>query len=103
MDWKDHRKASENVSTSQSCVDHQQPIKHLTYDHKLTWEVYFWYQGVLEGYALEVVVECHQYWTKVLKLFKKGLCGRLIEETSVWLKMLMVEQGMCPIPTNMEA
>jgi hypothetical protein len=62
----------------------------------------FWYQGAVEGYALEFAIECHQCLPKALKFFMRGPRRKLIKEILVWIKMLMVERGMLPSLVEME-
>ena len=76
-------------------------VKNQWYDNKLTRVFNLWYKCVIEGYALDFVVECHWSLTKALKFVKKGLRGRLIEELLVWIKILIVEGSMLPSPTKM--
>ena len=53
---------------------------------------------------LEFVVEwIDQSLTMMQKLFKKGLHRRLVEEISMWIKMLMTKWETFPSPIEMEA
>jgi hypothetical protein len=74
-----------------------------TYDHELTGEIDFWFNDVVEGYALGFSLECHQSLTKALDFFNKGPCGRFIIKILVWIKMLLVEQAILPNPIEMGA
>lgn len=53
----------------------------------------FWSKGVMEGYALDFLVECHYSLTTTLEL-SKGSYRRIIEETLVWIKILLAERSI---------
>jgi hypothetical protein len=57
----------------------------------------------VEGCVVEFAKECYQFFTNELKLFKKGACGILINEISVWIKTLMVKQCMFPRSVELES
>jgi len=57
----------------------------------------------VKGHYSYFMVEFHQSLTKVLNIFQKELHERLIEEISMWIKMLMVERGMLSSPICMES
>jgi len=95
-----HKVASMLVSISNV----ENSLKIQCYDHELTWEVDFWFHDVIKGYALKFVIECHQFFTKAMEFFKKGPCGRLIDETLFWINMILVEWGsMLSFPREIEA
>jgi hypothetical protein len=57
----------------------------------------FWVQTTLEGYIIEFSAENYQLFSKVEEVFYEGDQGRLSRETPLWMKILMVEEGMLPI------
>jgi hypothetical protein len=60
----------------------------------------FWVQIVLEGYIIEFSAENRQAFSKDEAIFKEGSRGRLLREIPLWLKVLLVEEGIFPIPSS---
>ena len=48
----------------------------------------------MEGYIVEFVVECYQSFSKVEDVFRSGLHGGLLREIPLWIKALMVDEGL---------
>jgi hypothetical protein len=72
-------------------------LHHL--DHLISRAVDFWVQTVLEGYIIEFSAENHQYFSKEEAIFKEGARGRLLWEIPLWIKVLLVEEGMFLVPS----
>jgi hypothetical protein len=62
----------------------------------------FWVQTTLEGYIIEFSTESHQYFSKEEVVFKEGARGRLLWEIPLWIKFFLAEEGMLPVPVDME-
>jgi hypothetical protein len=60
--------------------------------------VEFWVQTTLEGYIIEFSTENHQSFSKAEAIFYEGARGRLLREIPLWMKILLVEEGMLPVP-----
>lgn len=58
----------------------------------------FWVQTTIEGYIIEFVVENHQSFSKAEAICYEGARGRLLREVSLWMKILLVEEGMLTVP-----
>jgi hypothetical protein len=64
----------------------------------------FWVHNILEGYIIEFVAENHQSFSKGEEIFKEGARGRLLWEIPLWIKVLLVEEGIFSVPlANMVA
>jgi hypothetical protein len=59
----------------------------------------FWVHTTLEGYIIEFSIENHQYFSKAEAIFYKGARGRLLREISLWIKILLAEEGMLSVPS----
>jgi hypothetical protein len=62
--------------------------------------VEFWVKIVLEGYIIKFSIENHQSFSKAEAVFKEGVRGRLLREIPLWLKVLLVEEGMFFVPSG---
>jgi hypothetical protein len=61
-----------------------------------------WVQTTLEGYIIEFVAENHQSFSKKKSYSKKELEEDCCWEISLWINILLVEEGMFHVPfTNM--
>lgn len=67
-------------------------IYHLATD--LMRAVDFWVQTTIKGYIIEFIAESHQSFSKVDDVFRVGLRGKLLKEVTLWIKVLMVEEGL---------
>jgi hypothetical protein len=57
---------------------------------------------VKEGYSIDFVVEYNDSFSKAKRKFVKGPQKRMLEEISLWIKMLFMEKGlMCMEPDRM--
>ena len=63
-------------------------------DTDLTRAVDFWVQSTLEGYIMEFAAQCQQSFSKVEDIFRSGLRGELLKEIPLWIKALMVDEGL---------
>ena len=71
---------------------------------ELTCAVDFWVRTTLEGYTVEFAAECYQSFSKAKAIFRSGLRGKLLKEISLWIKALMVDEGLIEFcKTSMEA
>ena len=71
---------------------------------ELTCAVDFWVKTTLEGYTVEFAAECYQYFSKAEAVFHSGLRGKLLKEIPLWIKALMVDEGLIEFhKTSMEA
>jgi hypothetical protein len=68
-------------------------------DHQISHVVDFWVQITLEGYIIEFVAENHQALSKAEAIFREGSRGRLLWEIPLWIKVLLVEEGMLHVPS----
>jgi hypothetical protein len=53
-----------------------------------------WVQTTLEGCIIEFSAENHHSFSKAEEVFYEGSRGRLLREISLWMKILLVEEGM---------
>ena len=60
----------------------------------LTRAVDFWVESTLEGYIVEFAAECYQYFSREEGTFRSGLRGKLLKEIPLWIKALMVDEGL---------
>jgi hypothetical protein len=67
-------------------------------DHQICPVVDFWVQTTLEGCIIEFAVENHHSLSKAEEVFYGGSRGRLLREISLWMKILLVEEGMLLVP-----
>ena len=73
-------------------------------DAELTRAVDFWVKTTLEGYVVEFAAECYQSFSKAEAVFHSGLRGKLLKEIPLWIKALMVDEGLIEFhKTSMEA
>jgi len=79
----------ESIVWDQAMVDR---LKEL--DKKWTRAIDFWFSRVKEGYIIEFVVECTNYFSEVERKFMEGPIRRLLEEISLLIKMMFVEKGL---------
>lgn len=56
----------------------------------------FWVQTTLEGYVDEFTIEIYQSFSKANVMFWTELRGKLHKEIPLWIKVLMVEEGLIP-------
>ena len=62
----------------------------------------YWVQNTLEGYIIKFSAENHQSFSKAEVVFHEGARGRFSWEIDLWIKVLLVEEGMFHVPfTNM--
>jgi len=62
----------------------------------------YWVQNTLEGYIIKFSMENHQSFSKAKVVFHEGTRGRFSWEIYLWIKVLLVEEGMFHVPfTNM--
>jgi hypothetical protein len=54
----------------------------------------------LEGYIIEFTTKNHQYFSWAEEIFKKDAHGRLLREILLWIKELLMEEGMLTIPST---
>jgi hypothetical protein len=69
-------------------------------DHLICRVVYFWVKTMLDGYIIEFFVENHQSFLKEEVVFYEGPRGRLLREIPLWMKILLVEEGMFHVPSG---
>ena len=73
-------------------------------DTKLTHSVDFWVETTLDGYIVEFVAECYQSFLKAEAIFYSELKGKLLKEIPLWIKALMVDEGLMEFQkSSMEA
>ena len=48
----------------------------------------------MDGYIVEFAVECYQSFSRAEDTFRFGLRGKLLKEISLWIKALMVDEGL---------
>ena len=60
----------------------------------LTRAVDFWVESTLDRYIVEFSAECYQYFSRVEDTFRSGLRGELLKEIPLWIKALMVNEGL---------
>ena len=73
-------------------------------DTELTCTVDFWVETTLDGYIVEFAAECYQSFSKAEAIFRSGLRGKLLKEIPLWIKALMVDEGLMEFQkTSMEA
>ena len=73
-------------------------------DTELTHAVDFWVRTTLEGYTVEFSAECYKSFSKAEAVFHSGLRGKLLKEIPLWIKALMVDEGLIEFhKTSMEA
>jgi hypothetical protein len=53
-----------------------------------------WVNTTLEGYIIEFAVENHQSFLRVEVISKKYVRGRLLREIPLWIKFVLMEEGM---------
>ena len=63
-------------------------------DNELTRTMDFWVEMNLNRYIVEFVAECYQSFSKAEAIFRSGLRGKLLKEIPLWLKALMVDEGL---------
>ena len=63
-------------------------------DTELTRAVDFWVKTTLEGYVVEFAAECYQSFSKAEAVFHAGPRGKLLKEIPLWIKALMVDEGL---------
>ena len=52
---------------------------------------------------MEFVAECYQSFSKAKAIFRFGLRGKLLKEIPLWIKALMVDEGLIKFhKTSME-
>ena len=61
---------------------------------ELTRAVDFWVETTLDGYIVEFAAECYQSFSKSKAIFHSGLRGKLLKEIPLWIKALMVDEGL---------
>jgi len=77
-------------------------LHHL--DHWVSCAMDLWVHTTLESYIIEFVAEIHQAFSKSKQIFKERARGRLLRELPLWIKFLLVEEGIFSIPlVDMEA
>ena len=73
-------------------------------DTELTRAMDFCVRTTLEGYAMEFTAECYQSFSKAEVFFHSGLRGKLLKEIPLWIKALMVDEGLIEFrKTSMKA
>ena len=73
-------------------------------DTELTRAVDFWVETTLDEYNVEFAAECYQSFSKAETIFRSRLRGKLLKEILLWIKALMVEEGLMEFPkSSMEA
>jgi hypothetical protein len=55
-------------------------------------------QNTLEGYIIEFATENHQTFLKEEAVFRDIARGRMLQEIPFWINILLVEEGMFPVP-----
>ena len=61
---------------------------------ELTRAVNFWVETTLDGYIVEFATDCYQSFSKAEAIFRSGLRWKLLKEISLWIKALMVDEGL---------
>ena len=73
-------------------------------DTELTRAIYFWVETTLDGYIVEFSAECYQSFSKTKAIFHFGLRLKLLKDISLWIKALMVDEGLVEFQkSSMEA
>ena len=73
-------------------------------DTELTRAVDLWVETTLDVYIVEFVVECYQSFSKAEPIFQSRLRGKLLKEIPLWIKALMVDEGLMEFQkSSMEA
>jgi hypothetical protein len=60
----------------------------------------FWVQTVLEGYIIDFVAKNHQAFSKSKEIFREGSRGIVLQKIPLWIKVLLVEEGMFLVPSG---
>ena len=60
----------------------------------LTRAVDFYVESTLNGYIVEFAAECYQSFSRAEDTFRSGLRGNLLKEIPLWIKALMVDEGL---------
>jgi hypothetical protein len=91
------RKTSTNIDlrTQEPLVWDQITLDRMkALDNKWTRAIDFWFSWVKEDYIIEFVVEYIDSFSEVERNFVEGPRKRMLEEISVWIKMLLMEKGL---------
>jgi len=56
--------------------------------------VEFWLNSLLEGFVTEFAVDMLKAYSEVERLFFKGYRAKYLNSLSLWIKMLLCEQGV---------
>ena len=73
-------------------------------DTELTHAVDFWVETTLNGYIVEFSAECYKSFSKAEAIFRSRLRGKLLKEIPLWIKALMVDEGLMEFQkSSMEA
>jgi hypothetical protein len=65
--------------------------------HQITCEIDFWVENFIERYIVKFIVELCKDFSKDGEEFHRGAHGILLKEIPLWMKMLLVEEGMLPL------
>ena len=60
----------------------------------LTRDVDFWVESTLDGYIVEFAMKCYQYFSRAEDTFRSRLREKLLKEIPLWIKALMVDEGL---------
>ena len=61
-------------------------------------------ETTLDGYIVEFSTECYQSFSKAKAIFRSRLRGKLLKEIPLWIKALMVDEGLMEFEkSSMEA
>ena len=60
----------------------------------LTRAVDFWVESTLDEYIVEFAAECCQSFLRTEDIFRSRLRVKLLKEIPLWIKALMVDEGL---------
>jgi hypothetical protein len=73
-------------------------IENLAALHRLdcpvTQAIDFWVSTTLEGYIIKFIAKNHQCFSHAEVIFKKDTRGIILREFPLWIKVLLMEEGM---------
>ena len=49
---------------------------------------------------VEFATESYQYFSKANVVFRAGIRGKLLTEVPLWIKIMMVEEGLIPFQVS---
>ena len=51
-------------------------------------------ESTVDRYIVEFAAECYQSFSREEDIFRSGLRGKLLKEIALWIKALMVDEGL---------